>query len=142
VIDIAIRVAINGVALVLIAASQIVPGVVLKIGPAGPDWLRIAAVAVIFGLINTYLRPILKALSLPISMLTMGAVGLVINAALLLLLAFLSKSLSLPFTIARFPPTMNADAFVAALLAGILVSIVATVLSMVFGTRKVFGMLI
>jgi putative membrane protein len=142
VIDLAIRVAINGVALVLIAASHIAPGVSLKIGPAGPDWIKIAAVGLIFGLINTYLRPILKALSLPISLLTMGAVGLVINAGLLLLLAFLSKGLSLPFTIAKFPPTFNADAFVDALIAGVLVSIVATVLSMVFGTRKVFGMFI
>ena len=141
-IDIAVRVAINGVALILIAASHIAPGINLKIGPVGPDWIKIAAVALIFGLVNTYLRPIVKALSLPISLLTMGAAGLAINAAMLLLVAFLSKGLSLPFTIAKFPPTLNADAFVDALIGGILISIVATVLTMVFGTRKVFGILI
>jgi putative membrane protein len=140
VIDLLVRVAVNGVA--LIAASRIVPGISLKIGPFGPDWIKIAAVVIIFGLINTYLRPIVKALSLPITFLTMGATGLVINAGAVLLLAFLSKALSLPFTVAKFPPTFNADAFVAALLAGVLISIVATVLTLVFGTRKVFGILI
>jgi putative membrane protein len=140
VIDLAIRVAINGVA--LIAASRIVPGISLKIGPFGPDWIKIAAVALIFGLVNTYLRPIVKALALPISLLTMGAAGLVINAAMLLLVAFLSKALTLPFKVGAFPPTLNADTFVDALLGGIFISIVATVLTMLLGTRKVFGTLI
>lgn len=137
-IDVALRVAINAVA--LIAASLIVPGISLKIGPIGPDWIKIAAVALIFGLINTYLRPIVRALSLPISLLTMGAAGLVINAAMLLLLSFVSKGLTLPFKVGTFPPTLNADTFVDALLGGILISIVATVLTMLLGTRRVFGL--
>jgi len=56
--DIAIRTLINAVALV--AAVQLVPGAVFE-----GEWWQLAAVAAIFGLINAYLRPIVKLLSLP-----------------------------------------------------------------------------
>ena len=139
-IDVVLRVVINGVG--LFAAAAIVPGISLKVPPVGPDWLKIIAVALIFGVINTFIRPIVKALSLPITLLTMGAAGLVINAGMLLLLAWVSKSLALPFKIGSFPPTLNADAFVAALLGGIVISIVSTALTMVFKTRRVFGVVV
>jgi putative membrane protein len=135
--DLVIRIIVNAVA--LIVASIIVPNINLKIGSTFDSWLKIAVIALIFALINTYLRPIVKLISLPISLLTLGLVGLVINTLMLLLLAFVSGGLGLPFSIAKFPPTLNADAVVAAFLAAILISIVATALSLAFGARKVFG---
>ena len=88
-VDLLIRIVINAAA--LIVAARVVPGIKLQLGPTLEDWLKVAAIALIFALINTYLRPIVKAVSLPISLLTVGLVGLVINAAMLLLLAFVAK---------------------------------------------------
>ena len=135
--DLIVRILVNGAALIL--ASLIVPNVHLRIGSRLDDWLKVALIALLFALINTYLRPIVKAISLPISLLTMGLVGLVINAVMLLLLAFLSSGLGLPFSIAKFPPTLNADALLAALLAAILISLVATVLSYALRSRRILG---
>ena len=137
-VDLLIRIVINAAA--LIVAARVVPGIKLQLGPTLEDWLKVAAVALIFALINTYLRPIVKAVSLPISLLTVGLVGLVINAAMLLVLAFVAKGLSLPFAIEKFPPTLNGDALVAAFLGGIIISIVATLLSFALSARRGFGM--
>ena len=136
-IDLIVRIAVNAAA--LIVASRVVPDIHLTIGSRSEDWLKVAAIALVFAVINTYLRPIVKLISLPLSLLTLGLVGVVINGAMLLLLAFVSKGLGLPFLIAKFPPTLNADALLAAFLAGILISIVATVLSFALSARRVFG---
>ena len=135
--DLVVRIVVNGAALVV--ASRLVPNITLLIGTGLEGWLKVAAIALVFAVINTYLRPIVKLISLPISLVTMGLVGLVINAAMLLLLAFVSKGLGLPFSIAKFPPTLNGDALVAAFLAGIIISLVATVLSLTLKARRVFG---
>ena len=135
--DIVVRVVIN--ALALIAASLIIPNIHLTIGKSIESWIKIGAIALIFGLINTFLKPIVKALSLPISLVTIGLVGLVINAAMLLVLSWASNGLDLPFKVANFPPKLDADAFIAALLGGIVISVVATVLSAALSSRKVFG---
>jgi putative membrane protein len=97
VVDLLIRILVNAAA--LIVAATVVPGITLKLGPSLQDWLKVAVIALVFGVINTYLRPIVKAVSLPISLVTMGLVGLVIDAAMLLLLAFVAKGLALPFAI-------------------------------------------
>ena len=136
-INLVIRILVNGAA--LIVASMVVPNIHLTIGSTGEAWLRIGAVALVFALINTYLRPIVRALSIPISLVTMGLVGLVINAAMLLVLSLASERLGLPFKLGDFPPTLNADTFVAALIGGVIISVVATVLSFMFSARKVFG---
>lgn len=136
-IDLLVRIVINAAA--LIVASLIVPNIHLSTGTGVEGWLKIAAIALAFALINTFLKPIVRLLSLPISLLTLGAVGLVINAAMLLVLSWAAAGLNLPFRIAGFPPTLNADAIVAALIGGLIVSIVATVLSMALSARKVLG---
>jgi putative membrane protein len=137
VIDLLVRIVINAAA--LIVASLLVPNIHLTKTSTAEDWLKIAAIALVFALINTYLKPIVKLLSLPITLLTMGLVGLVINAAMLLVLSLVSEGLKLPFRVANFPPTLNADAIVAALIGGIIISVVATVLSMALSARKVLG---
>ena len=69
----------------------------------------------------------------------MGLVGLVINAAMLLALSFVSGALKLPFKGRQFPPTLNLSALIAAFLGALIVSIVATVLSLTLGQKKFFG---
>ena len=132
-----VRIGINGAALVV--AARVVPNIHLTVGPAGVEWLKIAAVALVFAPINSYLRPIVKLLALPISLLTMGLVGLLINAGMLLLLSYVSGALRLPFKVGSFPPTLTVDTLVAAFLGGLIVGLVATVLSLVLGQKKIFG---
>ena len=85
-------------------------------------------------------KPIVKALSFPLTLATLGLVSFLINAAMLLLAAWISTEvLKLHFTIADFPPTFSGDALIAAILGSIVISIVSTVLGLVnFGRRAVF----
>ena len=126
-----IRIAVNAVALWV--AVRLVPDVAFPAArtfPAG-EWWKLVAVALIFGLINAYLKPIAKALSLPARLLTLGLFSLVINALLLLLLALVADAFSLGFKLASFPPDLSSKAILAALLGSIVISIVSTVVAMV-----------
>lgn len=137
-IDLLVRVLINAAA--LFVAVRFVPNVSFPLRTT-EDWLKLLAVALIFGLINSYLKPIVKLLSLPISLFTMGLVGLVINVALLLLLALIGNQLGLPFELAGWPEgAFTLDVVVAALLASLVISIVSTVLSIALSGRRVLGM--
>lgn len=131
-IDLLVKVLINAVG--VWAAIQVVPQIDFAFGN---DWWKLLAVALILALVNTYVKPILKALSFPITLLSLGLFSLVLNALLLLLVAFVSDQLSLGFSIDRFPPELTADAFIGALFGSIIISIVSTVLGMVNTSRKV-----
>ena len=123
--DIVIRVAIN--ALAFVAAVYIVPSADFK-----GDWWKMVAVAVVFGIVNAYLRPIVKLLSLPLTLVTFGVVGLVINVAMVLLTAAISNALQLGFTLAGWPQDrLGVDTIIAALLVAIVVSIVSTVVALI-----------
>ena len=126
--DFLIRLAINAAA--VFAAVQLVPGV--EFGNLSRDWWKLLAVALILGAVNAYLRPIVRLLALPISLVTMGLVAFVINAALLLLVALVSNQLDLGFTLGGWPDrAFGVDAVVAALLASIVISVVSTLLGLV-----------
>jgi putative membrane protein len=133
VIELAIRIVVNAIALYVVV--QVVPQVVFDYGD---EWWKLGAVAIVFGLVNALLRPIVKALSLPISLLTLGLVGFVINAAMLLVTAFLSGQFDLGFTVGGFPPDFTADTVVGALIASVIISAVSTALGLLnFGRRIV-----
>lgn len=100
------------------------------------NWWQVVVVAVILAIINTYVKPIVKALSFPITLLTLGLFSLVLNALLLLLVAFLSDAVNINFTIGGFPPNFTADAFVGALLGSIVISLVSIVLGMLDRGRR------
>jgi putative membrane protein len=87
-------------------------------------------VALIFGLVNTFLKPVLRILTLPITLMTMGLFLLVLNALLLLLVGAISQELNLG---------LQVPDFFAALLGAIVISIVGFVLSMVIGTGRMAG---
>ena len=123
--ELLIRVVVN--ALALIAAVRLVPGASFE-----GDILQLAAVAAIFGLINAYLRPIMKLLSLPLSLVAFGLVGFALNTILLLLLALISGSLDLGFALGGWPPgPFGLDAVVAAFLTSLVVSVVSAALGFV-----------
>jgi putative membrane protein len=129
--DLVVRVVVNAAALWV--AVQVVPQIVFNYGG---DWWKLLVVALIFAIVNSYLKPIVKALSFPISLLTLGLVAFVINAAMLLLVAFLSDQLKLGFKIGGFPPGIDSDAIVGAFLGAVVISIVSTLVSLALTPRR------
>ena len=91
------------------------------------EWWKLLLVALAFSLLNTYLRPILRILTLPITVITLGIFLLVINAAMLLLTSAISDQLSLGFHVADFG---------AAFLGAVVVALVGWILSMVIGAGR------
>ena len=109
---------INGVALYV--AAELVPGIQTDGG-----WPVLLLMALIFGLVNALIRPILKFLTCPLIMLTLGLFTLVINALMLMLASWLGRQLGLGFYVAGFWP--------AAFLGALVISVVSFVLTMLIG---------
>ena len=110
----------------LYVAVLIVPG--LDLDQSGDDWWwKFLLVAVAFSLVNSYIRPVLRILTFPISMVTLGLFLLVINALMLMLTGAISEELQLGLRVADFW---------AALLGSIVVSIVGAILSLVVGAGR------
>ena len=141
-LDLAIKVAINAAA--LIVAANFVPQFVLKFGRDKPEeWVEVLIVALIFALVNSYIKPIVKTLALPIGFLTMGLIAFVINAAMLLgtaaIVNLAKGSLHIVFSVGGFPPHFGYEAVGCAVVASIVISIVSTVLGLVLVPRKFVG---
>ena len=118
-----LRLIINAVALLITA--WIIPGI--HLGAAGPhpttnDWVTLLIVALIFGLVNAVIRPLLILLSLPLEILTLGLFIFVINAFMLLLTSWIAQAIGLGFRV---------DRFFAALLGALIISVVSFILSRV-----------
>jgi len=87
--------------------------------------------SVIAGLVNGLIKPIVKLFSLPLTVMTLGLFGLVINAGMLLLIAWLSGLVGITFTVGGFPPDFSLGAIVAAFIGGIAMSIVGAIVGLV-----------
>ena len=92
-------------------AVQLLPGMSFT-GNLG-NWV---IVAIIFGLVNAVIRPILLLLTLPINVLTLGLFALVINALMLWLTSWISGALTV-------------DGFITAFLGALIITIVSTVIN-------------
>jgi len=114
---IALRWLINGLA--IFAATQIVPGIQTEGG-----WAVIAIMAVILGLANALIAPVLKLLTCPLIILTLGLFTLVINAVVFWFSAWVGQWFDLGFYV---------DNFWAAFLGALVVSVVSMVLSLAIG---------
>jgi putative membrane protein len=87
------------------------------------------AIALIFGVVNGLIGPIVRLLALPVRLMTLGLVGFLINGALLLLTAWIASLAGLGLTIGDFPPDLlTADTIVAAILGAIVLSVVSSVI--------------
>ena len=144
-IDLIVKVLINAAAVYVAVVAPLNQWTQIKFPPAdhllslSDDWWKLLAVALILALVNTYIRPIVKALSFPITLLSMGLFTFVLNALLLLLVALLSDALKLDFKIGGFPPNLTADAFVGALIGSIVISVVSMILGMANRGRRLVG---
>ena len=87
----------------------------------GGSIFNLIIVAIIFGLVNAVIRPIVKLLTLPINVVTLGLFTLVINTLMLMLTVWFSGALSLEGGIF--------SSFLTAFIAAIIISIISTVLS-------------
>ena len=138
-IDLLVKILVNAVAVyvaVLVVPQIAFPAADDLLSLTG-DWWHVLVVALILAVVNSYLKPIVKALSFPITLLSLGLFAFVLNALLLLLVAFLSDAVGVQFTIGGFPPEFTADAFVGALLGSIVISLVATMLGLLDRGRRV-----
>jgi putative membrane protein len=137
--DLLVKVLINAVG--VYAAIQLVPQIAFPaakdLSTLGDNWWKLLAVALILALVNSYVKPILKVLSFPVTLVSLGLFAFVLNALLLLLVAFVSDQLGLGFSIGGFPPSFSADSFVGALLGAIVISIVSTLLGMMNAGRRI-----
>ena len=138
-IDLLVKILINAIA--VFVAVLVVPQISF---PAADNllklegnWWQVIVVALILAVINTYVKPIVKALSFPITLLTLGLFSLVLNALLLLLVAFIADAVDIKFTIGGFPPDFTADSFVGALLGSIVISVVSILLGMLDRGRRI-----
>ena len=96
------------------------------------DLIGIVGLAVIFGLVNGLIGPIIRMLALPLTFMTMGLIGFAINAGLLLLTAFIANSTGFDLTVGDFPPDLlTADTIVAAVVGAVILSVVSAVVRIV-----------
>jgi putative membrane protein len=116
-----LRIVVSAIALGV--AAWLVPGIVvgsytvgghLVTNSTAEKGLTLLVVAVIFGLVNTILKPIIKTLGCGLYVLTLGLVAILVNGLLLWLVSYLAGDLKLPFHITGIVP-----AIVGALIVGI-----------------------
>jgi putative membrane protein len=112
-----IRLLVNAAALWV--ATRIVPGVTYE-----GALLPFLGVALVFGIVNAFIRPITKLLTFPIIIVTLGIFIFVINGLMLWLTSSLSSSLGLG---------LHVSGFWAAVFGAFVVSVVSTMLSMFVG---------
>ena len=96
------------------------------------DLITFGIIALVFGIANGLVKPVVKILSFPISLLTLGLAGIVLNAALFLGAAWVSDQVGGHIRVGDFPPHLLTQAtLVAALIGSIVVGIVSAVARMV-----------
>ncbi len=95
---------VGATAVALWVATVLIDGITLGDQTTSRRILTLVAVAVIFGLVNAFLKPIIKTLGCAFYVLTLGLIGLVVNALLLWLTSELAEGLDLPFHVAGFWP--------------------------------------
>jgi putative membrane protein len=91
-------------AIALAVATAVVPGIELTAASLTSKVLTLIAVALIFGVVNAILKPIVKIVGCAFYVLTLGLIALVVNALLLWLTSWLAGKLNLPFHITGFWP--------------------------------------
>lgn len=138
-IDLLVKILVNaiGVYVAVLVVPQIVFPAADNLLKFTGNWWHLVVVALILALVNSYLKPILKALSFPITLLTMGLFAFILNALLLLLVAFLAGLIDIDFTIGGFPPGFTADTVIGAILGSIVISVVSIVLGMLDRGRRI-----
>jgi putative membrane protein len=109
-------------AVALGVAIWLVQNITLTGDDTGHKALTLVLVALVFGVVNWLVKPVVKLLAFPLFIVTLGLITLVVNALMLMLTSWLSGKLSLDF---------HVEGFWAALLGGLIISIVSWAMNMV-----------
>jgi putative membrane protein len=117
------RLLINAAA--LWAAIRVVPGISFD-----GDWRLLFAVALVFGVVNVAVRPVLMFLTLPVLVLTLGLFTFVLNALMLWLTSAISNVLGLGFRV---------EGFAAAFFGALVVTAVSLMLSLFVASGRGTG---
>jgi putative membrane protein len=122
-----IVIGIVGTAIAFFVVTLLLPKVAVD-----KDIVHLLLLAVVFGIANGLIKPVIKLLTFPINFMTMGLFTFVINTVLMLGVAWVATSfLKIGFTIAGFPKSgISIDAIVMAFLASIIISVVTTVIGL------------
>lgn len=123
-----IKVLVNAVALWV--AAWLVDGIRLAENPESTQQqvITILLVALIFGVVNAIIRPVLIVLSVPALILTLGLFIFIVNAALLWITSWLADSLGLAFTLDNF--------WWSAVLGALIISIVSMIIHAILPTER------
>ncbi len=103
-------------------AVHFVPGITYT-----GSWMGLLGVALVFGIINAIVRPILYFLTCPLIVLTLGLFVLLLNAAMLGLTSAVAQSVGLQF---------HVRGFASALIGGIVIGVVSAVLNIFVGEKR------
>jgi putative membrane protein len=120
-----IRVLITAAA--MLVATWVLPGIEVTAGTTLHKVATLLVVALIFGVINAVLKPIIKVLGCFFYIITLGLIGLVVNALLLWLTSWVAGKLDLPFHITGFWP---------AFWGAIIIGVVSWLLGITLGERR------
>jgi putative membrane protein len=112
-----VRVVVNAVALAF--AAWLFDGIEVGGAESSDRALTLLGVGLVFGLVNAVVAPVVKLLSLPFIILTLGLLLLVINALMLLLTSRIAEAIDLDFTV---------EGFWTAVFGSIVISIVSAIL--------------
>jgi putative membrane protein len=106
----------------LAVAVWLLDKITLTGGSTGKKVWTLILVALVFGLVNVLVKPVVKVLTFPLFILTLGLFTLIVNALMLLLTSWLADKLDLSF---------HVEGFWTAVLGGLIISIVAWALHVV-----------
>lgn len=112
--------------LALGAAVWLLEGITLTGSSDGDVAAKLLVVGVIFGLVTAFVRPLLRFLSFPLIVLTLGLMLLVINAFMLLLTSKIADVLNLDF---------HVDGFWVAVIGSIVISLASMLLEAILPSR-------
>ncbi|WP_283137418.1 phage holin family protein [Rhizohabitans arisaemae] len=112
------------VAAALWAATELVDGITVDADTTATKIGTLLAVALIFGLVNAIIKPIVKTIGCAFYILTLGLIALVVNAGLLWLTSWIADGLDIPFAV---------EGFMAAFWGALIIGIVSWLLSLVLG---------
>jgi putative membrane protein len=95
------------------------------------ELIGLLALAVVFGVVNGLIGPLVKMASMPISFMTMGLFGFIVNGILLLVTAAVADAVGLDFRVGNFPPDLDADTIVAAVVGAVILGLVNSIAHMI-----------
>jgi putative membrane protein len=114
-------------AFALYVATLAISGIQLRAATTESKVLTLIVVALIFGLVNAVLKPVIKAVGCLFYVLTLGLIALVVNGLLLWLTSWVAGQLTLPFHVTGFWP---------AFWGAILIGVVSWLLNLILGDKE------